>query len=164
MQVPFVEAVASILLFIIWLPSYRTLWINGELEDYFHPHTSFSLFVTTITWLTVLIEARASPRKPNVWIVFKSSSSLSLLVVYRSQRIGKSSFYWLFHVLKITKNQYLDSISIILDLHLFQSTFTNRNNNICCVSVYAIFNHFLQCRSRSLNNFTSSNFIHYFFW
>ena len=66
MVVPFVDAVASIRLSTIALLQYRALRIISSTKNYFQPQTSDSYFVTTNTLLTVLIDARASPRNPKV--------------------------------------------------------------------------------------------------
>ena len=47
--------------------------------------------VVTVRLLTKLTLASASPRNPNVWTVSRSSKLESLLVVWRSHRIGRSS-------------------------------------------------------------------------
>lgn len=51
------------------------------------------VLVVTLRWAMWLILASASPRKPYVPIEVRSSKALSLEVVKRSHKIGKSSFW-----------------------------------------------------------------------
>jgi hypothetical protein len=57
-----------------------------------YAHGDFSVFVVITTCETCVILANASPRNPNVRMLFKSSNRAIFDVVNRSHKMGKSSF------------------------------------------------------------------------
>ncbi len=66
--------------------------LNTMILPYRKAHLLSAVRVVMVTWATWLILARASPRKPYVPILVRSSNFSSLLVVKRSHTISMSSF------------------------------------------------------------------------
>ena len=57
-----------------------------------YAHGASAVRVVMVTCATCVMLANASPRNPNVVMVFKSSNEVNLDVVKRSHTIGRSSF------------------------------------------------------------------------
>ena len=91
-----------------WVPAHGFGAPSNFPSVYWHlkAHCMSTVFVTIVKWATWDILARASPRKPCVPILVRSSNFSNLLVVNLSQTIAKSSLLipvplsWIFSSLR----------------------------------------------------------------
>lgn len=108
--------------------------------------------------------AKASPLKPYVPIVVKSSKVLSLEVVNLSQRIGKSSFWLEVSKESRTQGRYgpvtdIDAMAVVRDLKQLQPSILNDNLKGSGASIHSIFDQFFQRMDRSDYDLASSDLV-----